>query len=183
MQNIEQWSIDKLIGYANNPRKNDHAVDRIAEAIHKFGFRVPVIAKSDGTVIDGHLRLKAAHKLGLTKIPVITADDMTDADIKGFRISVNRMAEIADWDIDLLKIEVEGLQELDFDIDLLGFDDDFTSKMMNDYSNISIDDIEGCIISDSIIIENIGNNIIELSELVNEAIKGTGAVIRIVEGE
>ena len=183
MQDVEYWQTDKLIAYASNPRHNDHAVDKVTAMIKEFGFKVPIIAKSDGTVIDGHLRLKCAKKLNLDKVSVIVADDLTEAQIKAFRIAINQSAELADWNIDLFKIEVEGLQELDFDIDLLGFDDDFTSKMMNDYSNISIDDIEGCIISDSIIIENIGNNIIELSELVNEAIKGTGAVIRIVEGE
>ena len=74
----ETWPIDKLIEYARNPRKNDHAVDRVAAAIREFGFRVPVVAKSDGTVVDGHLRLKAAKKLGLTEVPVVLADDMTD---------------------------------------------------------------------------------------------------------
>ena len=69
-QGIELWSIDKLIPYARNPRKNDHAVDRMAASIREFGFRVPVLARSSGDVIDGHLRLKAAQKLGLAEIPV-----------------------------------------------------------------------------------------------------------------
>ena len=94
----ETWPIDKLIEYARNPRKNDHAVDRVAAAIREFGFRVPVVAKSDGTVVDGHLRLKAAKKLGLTEVPVVLADDMTDLQIKAFRLSVNKMAELAEWD-------------------------------------------------------------------------------------
>ena len=118
---FETWNIDRFIGYARNPRKNDHAVDAIAAAIKEFGFRVPIVAKSDGLVVDGHLRLKAAKKLGLSEIPVILADDLTDAQIKAFRLSVNKMAELADWDMDMLKIELEELGEMDFDLDLTGF--------------------------------------------------------------
>ena len=96
---FETWPIDRCVGYARNPRKNDHAVDRVASAIREFGFRVPIVAKSDGTVVDGHLRLKAAAKLGLTEVPVILADDLTDAQIKAFRLSVNKVSEFAEWDI------------------------------------------------------------------------------------
>lgn len=117
----ETWPIDKLIEYARNPRKNDHAVDRVAAAIHEFGFRVPVVAKSDGTVVDGHLRLKAAKKLGLTEVPVVLADDMTDVQIKAFRLSVNKMAELAEWDDEMLKLELIELEEMDFDLELTGF--------------------------------------------------------------
>ena len=118
----ETWPIDKLIEYARNPRKNDHAVDRVAAAIREFGFRVPVVAKSDGTVVDGHLRLKAAKKLGLTEVPVVLADDMTDLQIKAFRLSVNKMAELAEWDDELLAIELHELNAADFDMALVGFD-------------------------------------------------------------
>ena len=120
----ETWPIDKLIEYARNPRKNDHAVDRVAAAIREFGFRVPVVAKSDGTVVDGHLRLKAAKKLGLAEVPVVLADDMTDLQVKAFRLSVNKMAELAEWDNELLALEFGELQEMGFDLDLTGFDAD-----------------------------------------------------------
>ena len=126
----ETWPIDKLIEYARNPRKNDHAVDRVAAAIREFGFRVPVVAKSDGTVVDGHLRLKAAKKLGLAEVPVVLADDLTDAQVKAFRISVNRMAELADWDNELLALEFGELQEMGFDLDLTGFDADELEALM-----------------------------------------------------
>jgi DNA modification methylase len=121
---FETWHIDRLIEYARNPRKNDHVVDKIAAAIKEFGFRVPVVAKSDGLVVDGHLRLKAAKKLGLSDIPVILADDMTDAQIKAFRISVNRMSEFAEWDNELLALELSDLKGLNFDLDLTGFSPD-----------------------------------------------------------
>lgn len=121
-EKIIEMELEKLIPYARNPRKNDHAVDRIASAIREFGFKVPVIAKSDGTVVDGHLRLKAAQKLGMEAVPVLLADDLSDAQIKAFRLSVNKMAEIAEWDDELLHLELDELRELDFDLDLTGFD-------------------------------------------------------------
>ena len=121
MQQLEEWKVSDLIEYARNPRKNDHAVDKVAAAIREFGFRVPILAKSDKTVIDGHLRLKAAKKLGIEVVPVMLCDDMTDAQIKAFRISVNRVAEFAEWDDDLLRIEFDELAEMGFDLELTGF--------------------------------------------------------------
>ena len=121
MQQLEEWKVSDLIEYARNPRKNDHAVDKVAAAIREFGFRVPILAKSDKTVIDGHLRLKAAKKLGLKTVPVMLCDDMTDAQIKAFRISVNRVAEFAEWDNDLLRIELGELGDMGFDLELTGF--------------------------------------------------------------
>jgi len=73
MLNVEHWPLERLIPYARNPRKNDDAVDRMCAAIREFGFRVPIIARSDGGVVDGHLRLKAARRLGLTDVPVAIA--------------------------------------------------------------------------------------------------------------
>ena len=130
IEKIEQWEIDRLIPYARNPRKNDHAVDKIASAIREFGFKVPVIAKSDGTVVDGHLRLKAAQKLGMDTVPVVIADDLTDAQVKAFRISVNRMAEFAEWDDELLRVELDELGELGFDLELTGFSLDEIEALM-----------------------------------------------------
>lgn len=119
---FETWPIDRCIDYARNPRKNDHAVDKVAAAIREFGFRVPIVAKSDGLVVDGHLRLKAAKKLGLTEVPVILADDMSEAQIKAFRLSVNKVAELAEWDTDLLGLEIADLKEMGFDLALTGFE-------------------------------------------------------------
>lgn len=126
---IEQWNPEKLVDYARNPRKNDHAVERVAAAIREFGFRVPIIAKSDGLVVDGHLRLKAARKLGLTTVPVVLADDMSETQIKAFRISVNRMSELAEWDTELLALEMQDLKESAFDLSLTGLDDGLIELM------------------------------------------------------
>jgi site-specific DNA-methyltransferase (adenine-specific) len=121
MLTFETWDIEKLIPYDRNPRVNDHAVDKISAAIKEYGFRVPIVAKSDGLIVDGHLRFKAARKLGLTEIPVILADDLTDAQIKAFRLSVNKMAELADWDEEMLAIEMQELHDIGYDLDLIGF--------------------------------------------------------------
>jgi len=119
---IQIWSIDKLVFYARNPRKNDAAVDRMCGSIREFGFKIPCLVRSDGEVIDGHLRLKAARKLGITDIPVILCDEWTPAQVKAFRLMVNRSATWADWDDDLLKLELMDLQTSDYDLALTGFD-------------------------------------------------------------
>src|SRR6476660_5187326 len=118
---IEIWHIDRLVMYARNPRKNDSAVDRMCASIREFGFKIPVLARSDGEVVDGHLRLKAARKLEITEIPVILCDEWSAAQVKAFRLMVNRSVAWADWDEDLLALELQELKELDFDLDLTGF--------------------------------------------------------------
>src|SRR5580704_7916769 len=89
---VQTWPIDKLIFYARNPRKNDAAVDRMCGSIREFGFKIPCLVRSNGEVIDGHLRLKAARKLGIKDIPVILCDEWTPAQVKAFRLLVNRSA-------------------------------------------------------------------------------------------
>lgn len=135
MQSLKNFPIDNLIEYARNPRNNDHAVDEIAAAIREFGFRVPIVAKSDGTVVDGHLRLKAARKLGLKNVPVLLADDLTEIQIKAFRLSVNKMAEKATWDNELLKLEIEELQADEFNLGLIGFSADELNVMFNGWQS------------------------------------------------
>jgi ParB-like chromosome segregation protein Spo0J len=93
---VELWHIDQIVPYERNPRKNDAAVDRMAASIQEFGFKIPVLARSSGEVVDGHLRLKAARKLGIDEIPVILCDEWTDAQVKAFRLMVNRSVTWAD---------------------------------------------------------------------------------------
>lgn len=119
---IQIWPIDKLVFYARNPRKNDAAVDQMCGSIREFGFKIPCLVRGDGEVIDGHLRLKAARKMGITEIPVILCDEWTPQQVKAFRILVNRSATWADWDEELLAIELQELQASDFDLSLTGFD-------------------------------------------------------------
>src|SRR5579862_3209095 len=121
---IQIWPIDKVVPYGRNPRKNDAAVDRMCGSIEEFGFKIPCLVRSDGELIDGHLRLKAARKLGLPLIPVLLCDEWTPAQVKAFRLMVNRSATWADWDEELVATELLDLQELEFDLSLTGFETD-----------------------------------------------------------
>jgi len=122
MLKVESWPIDKLIPYARNPRKNDAQVERMVSAIKEFGFRIPVVARSDGSVVDGHLRLKAAQQLGMKEVPVALADELNEAQVKAFRLLANKSANWAEWDDELLRLELEELKGMDFDLELTGFD-------------------------------------------------------------
>lgn len=121
-QHIETWPIERLVEYPRNPRKNDSAVDRMCGSIRELGFKIPCLVRSDGEVVDGHLRLKAALKLGITEIPVILCDEWTPAQVKAFRLTVNRSVTWADWDEELLALELQEIQASDFDASLTGFD-------------------------------------------------------------
>lgn len=132
-----------LIEYAGNPRKNDAVVDKMVGCIKEFGFRIPIVAKSDGTVVDGHLRLKAARKLGLEEVPVVIADDLSEAQIKAFRLVANQSANWAEWDEELLKLELEELKEMNFDLGLTGFDlDEISEILKTDESTSELDEEE-----------------------------------------
>src|ERR1035438_10505151 len=139
---IQSWPIERFIHYARNPRKNDAAVDRMCASIREFGFKIPVLARSNGNVVDGHLRLKSARKLGswpggdVTAIPVILCDEWSEAQVKAFRLLVNRSATWADFDEELLALELQELNEADFGLSLTGFD----TKEIDDLLLVSDDD-------------------------------------------
>jgi DNA modification methylase len=136
--NLENWPIDRLVEYARNPRKNDDVVDQMCGAIREFGFRIPIVAKSDGTVVDGHLRLKAARKLELNTVPVVLADDLTETQIKAFRLLANQSANWADWDDELLNLELTDIQDAGFDMELVGFSEEELAEIMS-----PLDDTDG----------------------------------------
>jgi len=133
---IQHWAVERLVPYVRNPRKNDGAVDRMVASMREFGFKIPMLVRSDGEVVDGHLRLKAAKKLGITEIPVILCDEWTPAQVKAFRLMVNRSVTWADWDEELLALELKDIQSSDFDLTLTGFD----GKELDDL--LAIDDEE-----------------------------------------
>ena len=114
--------LDELIPYINNPRNNDDAVDAVASSIKNFGFKVPIVIDGQNEIINGHTRLKAAKKLGLNEVPVIIADDLSPEQIKAFRLADNKVGEIATWDEDALSVELEELENLDFDMSEFGFE-------------------------------------------------------------
>ncbi len=117
MQIIEK-KVTELKAYEKNPRKNDNAVEPVAESIKEFGFKVPIIVDKDNVIVAGHTRLKAAKRLRLKTVPCIVADDLTPEQIKAFRIADNKTSEFAEWDMELLKFELEGLEDI-----FTGFDD------------------------------------------------------------
>ena len=126
---IEYKDINKIIPYINNPRKNSGAVDKVAASIKEFGFKNPIIVDNDDVIVAGHTRLLAAQKLELKEVPVIKADDLTENQIKAFRIADNKTSEFAEWDMELLEIELEDIDDIftGFDMeeleDLFGSDD------------------------------------------------------------
>lgn len=114
-------STDALTPYANNPRFNDAAVDAVAASIEKFGFKVPIIITAEKEIVAGHTRLKAAKQLGLGKVPCIIADDLTDAQIKAFRLADNKVGELADWDMEMLEKELLDIKDIDIDFKMEDF--------------------------------------------------------------
>ena len=108
--------------YEKNPRKNDEAVKYVAESIKEFGFKVPMVIDKNGVIVAGHTRYKAAKKLNMKEVPCIVADDLTDEQIKAFRLADNKVAEKAEWDFDLLSVELDEL--FDFDMTVFGFEDE-----------------------------------------------------------
>lgn len=107
--------------YEKNPRKNDDAVKYVAESIKQFGFKVPIVIDSEGVIVAGHTRYKAAKKLKMKDVPCIVADDLTEEQIKAFRLADNKVSEKAEWDFDLLSSELDDL--FDFDMAAFGFED------------------------------------------------------------
>lgn len=135
---VEYWQVDRLKPYERNPRDNDGAVERMADAIREFGFRVPIVILSDGSLVDGHLRLKAAKRLGLSEVPVVLADDLTETQIKAFRLLVNTSATWAKWDKKRLSAELGELSLADFNLDLTGFAMPDLSRVLGESHNIGL---------------------------------------------
>ena len=127
---IEFRDIGSIRPYEKNPRQNDAAVDAVAASLKEFGFRQPIVVDGDGVIVCGHTRLKAAQKLGLTRVPVHVAKDLTPEQVKAFRIADNKTSDLSDWDYDILPIELSELQDSGFDLELLGFDEKELLKLM-----------------------------------------------------
>ncbi len=130
---IEYKDINELIPYINNPRINDNAVDKVASSIKEFGFKNPILIDSENVIIAGHTRLKAARKLGLEEVPTIKVEDLTENQIKAFRIADNKTSEFAEWDMELLEIELEELEDM-----FTGFSEEEKEVIFN-ASDIDID--------------------------------------------
>ena len=126
----ELRSLTDVHPYESNPRTNDKAVDSVALSINEYGFRQPLVVDTDGVIICGHTRYKAAVKLGLEKVPVHVAKDLSEQQIKAYRIADNKTGELAEWDFELLPIELSGLQAEGYDLELLGFSSNELAKLI-----------------------------------------------------
>ncbi|HOI56195.1 MAG TPA: DNA modification methylase [Phycisphaerae bacterium] len=128
---VELRKIDDIRPYERNPRINDQAVDAVAASLAEFGFRQPIVVDADGIIIAGHTRWKAARKLGLAKVPVHVATDLTPEQVRAYRIADNKSGELAEWDLEILPIELAELREGGFDMDLLAFDEEELASLLN----------------------------------------------------
>lgn len=117
---VKEESISNLKPYANNPRKNDEAVDKVAESIREFGFQQPIVVDKSNEIVAGHTRYKAAQKLGMETVPVVVADELTEEQIKAYRLADNKTAEGAVWDWGKLDEELTAIK--DMDMTLFGFE-------------------------------------------------------------
>ncbi len=137
---VELRPIDAVRPYEGNPRVNDQAVDAVAASLREFGFRQPIVVDGDGVIIVGHTRWKAAKKLGLAKVPVHVATDLSPEQTKAYRIADNQTASLAEWDFDLLPIELKDLRGADYDLSLLGFDEKALAKLLDGEVNPGLTD-------------------------------------------
>src|SRR5688572_2478127 len=127
---IELRKISDIKPYPGNPRINNSAVDAVAKSIQAYGFRQPIVVDIDGVIVCGHTRWKAAQKLGLELVPVHVATDLTPEQIRAYRIADNKTATLADWDFDLLPLELADLDAANFDLSLLGFDQSELAELL-----------------------------------------------------
>lgn len=129
---ITNVNIKDIKPYENNPRVNDNAVDYVANSIKEFGFKVPVVLDKNNVIVTGHTRIKACEKLGIKEIPCIYADDLTEDQIKAFRLADNKVGEIAQWNFDLLDMELDNI-EMDMEdfgfIENISFGEDFDGQI------------------------------------------------------
>jgi len=137
---VELRNIDSIRPYDQNPRQNDEAVDAVAKSIQEFGWRQPIVVDPDGVIIVGHTRWKAAKKLGLERVPVHVATDLSPEKVKAYRIADNRLAELAEWDMDLLPLELSDLRGMDIDLEMLGFTSAELEKMLGATGNEGLTD-------------------------------------------
>ena len=128
--NIINKKITEIKPYENNPRYNENAVQYVANSIKEFGFKVPLVIDKDNVIVCGHTRYSASKLLGLKELPCVVADDLTEEQIKAFRIADNKVSEFSEWDMDLLAVEVGELKDMDFSMDAFGFEDfEFPEEM------------------------------------------------------
>lgn len=187
--NIVYKNIDELIPYINNPRNNENAIDAVASSIKNFGFKQPIVIDSKNEVVAGHTRLLASKKLGLEEVPVIIASDLSDAKIRAFRLADNKVGELAEWDYNMLGLELENIEIDDIDMTDFGFEEVTIDDYGEDFELDNIDEplaktmtftfsnyqykiiesaLESIVLNDDDITDNTNKNGNKLYKLVNE---------------
>src|SRR5262245_30170723 len=116
--NIELRSIEQITPYPAHPRQDDEAVEAVAKSLREFDLRPPIVVDADGVIVGGHTRFKAAQKRGLHQVPVHVAKDLTEVQVKAYRLADNATNEIAEWDYELLPIELSALEQMNYDLGL-----------------------------------------------------------------
>ena len=137
---VQLRPITSIRPYDRNPRLNDQAVDAVAASIREFGFRQPIVVDEEGVIIVGHTRYKAALKLGLDKVPVHVATGLTPAQIKAYRLADNQTASLAQWDYDLLPLELAELQKMNVDLDVTGFSAEEILRLLEPSTPVGLTD-------------------------------------------
>lgn len=133
--------INELKPYKNNPRNNKDAIEYVANSIKEFGFKVPIVIDKNNEIIAGHTRLEASKKLKLEEVPCIVADDLTEEQVRAFRLADNKVSEVAEWDFDLLEQELAEIQDIDmsmFDFDLSSLDEEEEKEVIEDDYEVEI---------------------------------------------
>lgn len=134
---VQNVSIDSIKPYENNPRDNDGGVDAVANSIKEFGWQQPIVVDNDNVIIVGHTRYKAAKKLGMDKVPVVVADNLSDEQVKAYRLADNKTSELTNWNLDLLDDELNEILDIDMEdfgfenVDDVGLPDDFFEEEDN----------------------------------------------------
>lgn len=143
---IVSKKLTDITPYENNPRRNDAAVEYVANSIREFGFKQPIVIDRDGVTVAGHTRYKAAQKLGLDEVPCVMADDLTPEQVKAYRLADNKVGEASQWDFDLLDIELDKIT--DIDMSDFGFTDiALTDELIDEYfENDSVKEKEPTVI-------------------------------------
>lgn len=141
---IEMTPVDRLVPYAGNARTHSNAqIAQIAASITEFGFTNPILTGGDNVIIAGHGRLLAAQKLGIEEVPVIILDHLSEAQRRALVIADNKLAENAGWDEELLRTELAALEDMDFDLDLMGFSNEELDDLLGDLSDTAPGETEG----------------------------------------
>lgn len=140
---IFEKALSEIKPYENNPRNNDNAVSAVVASICEFGFKVPIVIDSDGVIVCGHTRYKAAQEIGLKTVPCVIADDLTPEQVKAFRLADNKVGELATWDFEKLELETAELETVE--LEKFGFDaqkEEQKVQRVTTSSELDIDDFD-----------------------------------------